>query len=268
MNRSRLFWGLAFVLFGGLLLLNNFGIFRFSVWEIFWPMIVILFGLWILWQSLYGDEDIVTESAAIPLDGATEAKISVHHGAGQLKVSSGTSGDNLLTGSFTGGLQQSSSRSGERLDLTMKVPMDGFPFMFAPGFWGSGNRIRWDVQLNPQVPVSLEVNSGASDTQLDLRETQVTELVIKTGASSTSVTAPAQAGYTRVKVEAGAASVKIDVPVDVAARVDVEGGLLGVDVDQNRFPKSGKYYQSPEYDSAANKLDIKVEAGVGSVSIK
>lgn len=267
MNRSRFFWGIVFVIFGGLLLLNNFGIFQFNVWRIFWPMLMIIFGLWVLWQSRYGGEGLETETVSIPLESAAEAKITVHHGAGELKFTGGTTGDDLLSGSFIGGLHQSSSLSGDRLNVTLKVPSDGFPFIFAPWFWGAGNRIGWDVQLNPQVPVSLEVNSGASDTQLDLSETQVKELVIKTGASSTTVTAPARAGYTFVKVEAGAASVKINVPDSVAARVEVDGGLLGVEVDQHRFPKTGKFYQSPDYDTASHKLEIKVEAGAGSISV-
>ncbi len=267
MNQSRFFWGVVFVVFGGLLLLNNFDFLPFNVWQIFWPLIVILLGLWILWQTQYGGENLESESASIPLAEATEAKITFHHGAGELKVNGGAESNDLLAGSFTGGVNQSSNPSGERLDAILKVPTEGFPFMLAPWFWGSGNRIRWDVQLNSEVPISMEINSGASDTQLNLRETLVKELVIKTGASATTVTTPARAGYTYVKVEAGAASVKINVPEDVAAKVEVEGGLLGVDVDKNRFPKEGKYYQSPEYDSAANQLEIKVEAGAGSLFV-
>jgi len=267
MRRNSLFWGLVFVLFGCLLLLNNLGIFYFNVWRIFWPMLVILFGAWILWQSFYGTESLETETASILLDGATEAKITMHHGAGELRVAGGASSEEILSGSFMGGLKKEASRSGDRLDLSLKVPTEGFPFAFAPIVWGKGDRIRWDMQLNPQAPISLEVNSGASDARLDLQETQVKELIIKTGASSTAVIAPAQAGYTRLKVEAGAASVKIQVPEGVAARLEVDGGLLGVDVDQNRFPKEGKVYQSTDYDSAANKLDIKVDAGAGSISV-
>jgi hypothetical protein len=267
MNRNSLFWGLAFVLFGCLLLLNNLGIFYINVWKIFWPMLVILVGVWVLWQSYYGGESLETETISIPLDGAAEARISMHHGAGELRVAGGASADEILSGSFTGGIKQEVVQNGDRLDLTLKVPSDGFPFVFAPIVWGKGDRIRWDVQLNQQVPIFLEVNSGASDAQLDFQETQIKELVIKTGASSTSIVTPAQAGFTRLKIEAGAASVKIRVPENVAASLKVDGGLLGVDVDQDRFPKTGKLYQSPDYDTAPNKLEIKVDAGAGSISV-
>jgi hypothetical protein len=267
MKRNRIFWGLVFVIFGGLLLLNNLGIFYFNLWRVFWPLLVILLGVWVLWQSFYEGEDFETKTASVPLEGAGEARIVMHHGAGELRVGAGALAGDLVSGEYTGGIQQSLNRIGDRLDLTMKLPTEGFPFVFMPFLWKPGNRIRWDVQLNAQVPISLEVNSGASDARLDLRETQVNELVIKTGASATQVVAPAQAGNTRIKVEAGAASVKIQVPEGVAARVEVDGGLLGVDVDQARFPKEGKVYQSPDYISATNKLEIKVSAGAGSISV-
>lgn len=268
MRRNSLFWGLVFVVLGGLLLLNNFVVLRFNIWKVFWPLLVILLGVWILWQTMYGKETLETVLAAIPLEGASEARISIHHGAGELRVGSGATPDELVSGSFAGGLNKTMNLSGSHLDLSLKVPTEGFPFVIAPWLWTQGNRISWDIQLNPQVPISLEVNSGASDAQLDLSETLVKELVLKTGASATKVITPAKAEYTRLKVEAGAASVKVTVPEGVAARLDVDGGLLDVKVDQSRFPKTDKVYQSPDYDTAPHRLDIKVDAGVGSISVE
>ncbi len=267
MNRGSFFLGMIFVVFGGLLLLDNFAILRFNVWKLFWPMLVIVLGVWILWQSQYGDKVLESESVTIDLEGASEGRISLHHGAGELRVAAGTSETELLSGTFDGGIDQSSKRVADRLEAKIKVSSQGFPFAFAPWIWGPGNRIRWDLAINPSVPLSLEVHSGANDARLDLSETNVTNLEIHTGASATEVHLPAQVEHTRVKVEAGAASVKLIVPEGVAARIDVSGGLIGVDVDQMRFPKQGKVYCSPEFESAPYRVEIKVEAGVGSISV-
>jgi len=267
MKHSGIFWGLIFVVFGGLLLLDNFAILRFSVWKLFWPMLVILFGVWVLWQSQYGGEALETESVSIPLEGVGEAQISMNHGAGELRIAGGAAEAELLTGTFDGGVKQTSTKSGDRLDVTLKIPTQGFPFAIAPWLWGPGNRIRWDLEITPNIPISLEVNSGASDARLNLTDTQVTELELHTGASSTEIDLPSQVELTRVKVEAGAASVKLRVPNGVAARVEVDGGLLGVDVDQTRFPKEGKVYQSPDFEAAPYRAEIKVSAGAGSISV-
>ncbi|MBM3143899.1 MAG: hypothetical protein FJ010_02795 [Chloroflexi bacterium] len=267
MNRSSIFWGMVFVVLGGLLLLENFAILSFSVWKLFWPTLVILLGLWVLWQSRYGGEALETESASIPLEGVDEAHIAMHHGAGDLRIHGGAPVTELLSGTFDGGVQQISKRSGNRLDVILKVPIRGFPFMVFPWFFSPGNRICWDVAIHPHIPISLEVRSGANDARLDLTDTRVTSLALHTGASATQVHLPARVEHSRVKVEAGAASVEMYVPEGVAARLEVDGGLLNLDVDQTRFPKTGKVYQSPDFDTAPYRVEIKVDAGAGSISV-
>jgi hypothetical protein len=68
-------------------------------------------------------------------------------------------------------------------------------------------------------------------------------------------------------VSSGAASVNIRIPQGVAARIRWRGGLSSINVDPSRFPRFGDTYQSPDYDSAANKVDLDVEMGVGSVTV-
>lgn len=41
-----------------------------------------------------------------------------------------------------------------------------------------------------------------------------------------------------------------------------------MDVDTRRFPRLGDLYQSPDYETAANKAEIKVEVAVGSVEVR
>jgi hypothetical protein len=111
------------------------------------------------------------------------------------------------------------------------------------------------------------LETGASETRLDLDDLQISELRLKTGASSTNVNLPAQAGFTRVMVESGAASVDIRIPQGVAARIRSRGGLSSLSLDRSRFPRTGDTYQSADYDTALNKVDIDVQMGVGSVTI-
>jgi hypothetical protein len=54
----------------------------------------------------------------------------------------------------------------------------------------------------------------------------------------------------------------------VAARIRTGGGLTATSVDQSRFPRAGKVYQSPDYDTAQNRADIKIEMGAGSISVR
>jgi hypothetical protein len=92
--------------------------------------------------------------------------------------------------------------------------------------------------------------------------------LLQTGASAIDLTLPANAGYTRVDISAGAASVTVRVPSGVAARVRARGGLASVCVDRDRFPRVRGVHQSLDYDTALNKVDVNIETGVGSVDVR
>jgi len=96
----------------------------------------------------------------------------------------------------------------------------------------------------------------------------VSDLTIHTGASKTHLTLPAQAGYTRARISSGAASVHIDVPPGVAAHVHGAMGLGTVNVDSARFPRRNGSYESPDYATAVNRVELDIEGGIGSVDVR
>jgi hypothetical protein len=146
-------------------------------------------------------------------------------------------------------------------------PRSDFPEVIFPWNWTSRRGFEWTFGFTRDVPLNLIFETGAAEAVLDLSDLLVRDLKLKTGASSTTLKLPAEAGYTHVKVEAGMASVKIYIPDGVEARVEAEAGLASVSVDQNRFPKTNGYYQSAGYENAENKVEIRIETGLGSIEI-
>jgi len=202
------------------------------------------------------------------LQGAHRARVRVHYGAGRLSLQAGTRPGELICGTFGGGLEHTSRREGDLLDVDMRMPTDRFSPFSLPWVWGARGAMSWSVALSNEIPLMLDLETGASDTRLDLSELLLTELRLKTGASATRLTLPAHAGQSRVDIKAGAASVEVRVPPGVAARIRVDGSLAGIKVDSSRFPRVGDVYQSSDYDSAANKVDVTVEIGAGSIDIR
>ena len=84
---------------------------------------------------------------------------------------------------------------------------------------------------------------------------------------SATLILPARAGRSQVEVHAGAASVVMRVPQGVAGRIQMKSGLVGTKIDNNRFPFNGSVYETPGFDTAENRVEIMVEAGVGSIEI-
>ena len=123
------------------------------------------------------------------------------------------------------------------------------------------------MTLNEAIPLSLDIEAGACEMQLDLTSLQVRDLRLVTGASSVDVRMPQAAGETKVRLTAGAAGVKVHIPAGVAARVRVSTGLGEVEVDRTRFPGGNGLFESKDFASAAHKVDLSIEVGAASVEI-
>ncbi len=63
------------------------------------------------------------------------------------------------------------------------------------------------------------------------------------------------------------ASLILEVPQGVAARIVTRVALGSRQIDEGRFPRVGDLYQSLDYATCANRVDIDVEGGVGSVRV-
>ena len=95
------------------------------------------------------------------------------------------------------------------------------------------------------IPLELVIETGASESKLDLTNLQVTDVRIKSGAASVDMVLPSEVSFCRVGVESGAASVTLHVPGNVAARIRSSSALSSISVDTNRFPHRGNVSSLP-----------------------
>jgi hypothetical protein len=260
-RRRELFWGLMCIATGILLWVAM--ALRFNVWRLMGPAALILLGLWTLLATPRRGR---FQEATIALEGAEEAQIRLKHGAGELTVRAGAGHTALLSGSFSGGANITSKRSAGRLEVDI-APPSGRAGMWLP--IGLGARgMDWDILLNPDVTMSLTVESGASRIELDLEEMQLEALSLQTGASSARVILPSQAGSSRVKIDSGMAAVSVWTPEGVAAQIHAEGGLAAISVDEGRFSRQGRIYRSEDYDTAENRVELIIKTGMGSIDVR
>lgn len=266
MRRTTVFWGLIVILIGILLLVDSL-LPDVALGKLVWPLILIALGAWVLWGALTGPGSFEEQEVSVPLEGAARGRVRLRHGAGRLRLDASAGIGQLVQGTCRGAVEQRVHREGDALNVDIGVGVHG-PQFALPWMWGAGGALDWRLGLNGTVPLTLDLETGASESRLDLSGLQVTELRLQTGASSTDVTMPASAGYTKGEVHSGAASVRIQVPPNVAARIQASGGLADVRIDRDRFPRQAGGYQSPDYETAANKLDLQIETGVGSVVVR
>jgi len=254
------FWPILLIAVGVIFLLSNLGMLPFDAGQLWrlWPLILVVIGLDVLLEAFWRRGRPGSEPLSIDRDSLSEAEVIVEFGAGTLRVGAGASAGKLLEGEFSDGAEYQ-MRPGQ-------VRLYGSRDWNWWGWWGGGGR-RWDVRLTPDIPLRLRFHLGACQSTLDLGDLRVTDLALETGAADTRVQFPRSAGMTRAKLKSGAASVRLSVPEGVAARITATMAIGSLDVDTRRFPRSGSGYASPDYDTAANKLDLSIEGGVGSVTV-
>jgi hypothetical protein len=259
MRRDNLFWGTALILVGVLLYLQTQGYIR-NVIPYLWPLALILVGGWIIlgvyWQPALSEE----ETFVVPVGMAKSARFRFSHGAGQIEITGGAPVGQALVGSSAVGMNKHSHVDGDKLDVRVEAGPSFLPFL------GPSQGI-WRFQLTQEIPLTLVVESGASSLNIDLKDVLASHVELNTGASSSNVTVPAR-GVSLLDIEAGAASVNVRVPAATAARIRVQEGVNSVNVDTNRFARlDSGFYQSTGYDTAADRADINIEAGLGSVTV-
>lgn len=224
--------------------------------EEWWPWLAIGLGVWYLVGAFVPRGSGLTETLALPLEGVTEAAVRIKFGAGDLSTATAAAGQ-VIDGSFGGGVTFKRTAPG-RFELEQDTS-HGWPW-FDRGF-------SWKVGLTGEVPLDLRIDAGASRNVFDLRELRVRNVELHTGASDTRILLPRAAGATNVRAETGAASLTLEIPDGVAARIHTRVVLGSVHVDQARFPQTASGYESPDYATAANRVDIDVQGGVGSLKV-
>jgi hypothetical protein len=220
------------------------------------PGLLIAAGILVIVSS-FRDRPVRSDAIDVPLDGASRARIKIDHGGGELRLGSLALGSRSLCAGSGYGLEQRVKRSRDRVDVSLRQTHRSWMRLRGRSFV---------IDLAPGVDFELELNTGATDTRIDLESLTVSSLHLKTGASSTRVVAPRQ-GHTRAEVDAGAASVTFVVPDGVAARISADTGLAEVKVDTRRFPQLGGLYESPDYDLAVDRLELSIKGGVASFAV-
>jgi len=241
---------------------------------LFWVgLFLLLFTTdWLSWQ-----QSAMSERTSIPLGDIKRANVHIQHGtgmlqAGILQIDSKIQGKALLNGVFGGGLVSRVDRSGDAVDIQLRVPeRRGLLGIQYPWSWGSENVLDWTLHLSDQIPLALEIEISDGLSTCELEALQITDLKIRANASATEISLPDREGHTTVNIEARAASLTILVPGDVAAVIYDHGEMdtSSTEIDLARFPliEESHEYRSEHYDSASKRVDIHIDHSKSVVKI-
>lgn len=288
-TRGLLFPAILIVL-GVLFLLGNLGyIPPISVAALFrlWPVLLVVAGIEAIlgrrqpWAAL-GLEVVVIAgavalAAAQPLGlfsiGATGPSEAIVQREGAAKLSlrvSGGAGEYIVSGGATalvearteqGDIQARTTRRGDEAEVRVEPTGDG---VFRLG----GPPAGVTVKVASDVPTSLRLDGGAGEFTLDMRDIRVTDARVGTGASKTHVILPTPRGDVPVRIDAGAASVEIEVPSGVEARITTRGGAISINSTNPRVSIASGAGETSGYSAAKDRVTVTFEGGAASVTIR
>ena len=259
MRRDSLFWGTALIVLGVLLYLQAVGYIN-NVLQYVWAIGLMLLGIWFILGVYWKPAPSPSDTFSIPLGEAQTVNYRFSHGVGQLDITGGAPSGQALVGSSGTGMNTSSNLVGDQLNVKVDAGPSFLPFI------GPSEGV-WRFQVTQDLPVLLNVDSGASSLNINLQDVLARHLDINTGASSVNVTMPAR-GASFLDLDGGATTVNIFIPEMIAARIHVDG-VTSMDVDINRFPRlEPDVYQSSDFDTASDRTEINIKSGLGKVTVR
>jgi uncharacterized protein DUF2154/cell wall-active antibiotic response 4TMS protein YvqF len=205
-----------------------------------------------------------SETRSVDLQNATSVAAKLEMAAGTLDIRGGS--DKLLDAD----IQYDSGRQQPEINYSVTGTQGQLDVSERGGnrdvHFGSTDS-EWKLRFNQTVPLDLNLEMGAGQSELRLGQLNLTHLEINIGAGQMNLdlTGPRKQNLV-ADVEGGAGQATIRLPKDVGVRVHAEGGLGAIDT--HGLTKQGDEYVNAAYGKAPVLIDLTVEGGVGEIDLR
>lgn len=294
MKSGRLFWGTVFLTAGTFLLLNRFELlpeFLPLSWR-WWPLILVFTGFATLARHsgvktvFFVLAALVFSSIVVGLvhlpwthsgenrdrsyqqmffepydEGIRSAILRVDIDAGELTI--GPSYSDLVMASIESGVSSfgfSADHFADRTEVNITQQERG---------WRPGEKFRNDVDLRLRGGPAwkLHVTAGASNLSADLSDLNVESVVIDAGAAAVDLTLGSAAPMNTVRIDAGASSITVRVPMEAGCEIDVDAELSDVQIPGFEKLETGRY-RTANSDTASSMIRISLDSGASSIRVE
>lgn len=304
-TRRGVFWPLLLIALGLIFLLQNFGFISGVSWlavASLWPLLLVLIGLDIAFARRWPLPTLAVEVAviaaglalvayspnmspgvfvfgdgggggetdvALPRGDATQLSLTLNGGATHSYHVSGGTSQLVEAHSANPDLRLRVSGASGRPDVRLDQASSGF---FRPVSAGD-----IQIRLANDVPISLTVNVGAGDFDVDLSDVRITDARVNVGASSMRFVVPKPSGDVAIRMNGGASNLVIVVPDGVEARIGTTGGLLSLRSENTRLGSDGgtggcfacgSFVETSGYRGARDRVTLTISAGASSIVVR
>jgi len=305
MKPKHVFWGLLLVTLGTLILISNFALINLDLshlWKL-WPLVLILWGISfiinkdfikilfagvtaiILALSIYGagqsllnicDKDIdfvfadgenykyadTTRYVESFEKNIKNADLKIDAGAGSFNIVEPTSD---LISVIALGLKDNYifTRNDSENGTSIEVKMKKTKVRLHKGSFK--NKI--EMSLNPEPIWNMNFDIGAAAIDFDLSPYKISTMKLDMGAASLELKLGDKIPQTMLDIDAGASSIKILVPDSSGCEIKADVSVSSKDFRGFKKLSSG-LYRTENFETAMNKIYIRLDAGVSSIEVK
>lgn len=255
-----LFWPIALIGFGVLLLLSNLGLFPDTGWAVlwrFWPvalvalgidvligrrtvggavasgvLILLLVGL-VIGLAFFAEQipalvelakpaTLQFEHVEYPMSGLESAKVSINWTSARGYLSALKDSGNLIEANiaYRGELAFNVSTSGDHANVVLDSYLQNISYSRL-NF--DDSNAEWNVNLSPDVALDLWLDSSSGSCTFDLTGLDIRAFNLDSGSGSVQLKLPATSSFDG-KLDSGSGSVTIVLPDGVGMRVTLDDG--------------------------------------------
>jgi hypothetical protein len=294
--QPSLVWPVILITVGILFLLSNLGVLNINFWQLWrlWPVLLILAGIDLIIGRRSAMGNVVALILALlvvagavglalsspevfgpagvesdlrfeePLDGVERADFRIGFAAGTLEITRLEDSGSLIVADLELVTNRQPvwrfSPSGENASLVLEYEAGNFQS------W-SGRGDRWELALSPRAAFELDADIGAGDATIDLTGLDIRGLRVETGAGRSTIILPRE-GQFEATITGGVGQLIVEIPREMAARIEVDRGIGGVNMSERFESQGADVYESDDWETNENRVTLQIEVGIGQVTIR
>ncbi len=306
MKPRYIFWGILFISFGLLILINNITDIELD-WSVFWklwPAVLILWGIaliikndiikniltaltaLVLALAIFSFFDsgfnffhrhIFNNDGMVVIDEDGETSVKDYYEPYSEKIKYASLNFDAGAGAFyiedtTGGLISAVVRSSkgnyslDRNDLEDRTDINFKMEKTHFRIVDGKVKNKVEMKLNPAPVWNMDFDLGAAAVDFDLSGYKTENVKIDVGAASVKIRLGDKVEKINLEIDAGASYIEITVPESSGCEVRTHSFLSSKDFDDFDKIKSG-LYRTENFEQSRNKIYIKLDSGISSLKV-
>ncbi|HTS26176.1 MAG TPA: toast rack family protein [Bryobacteraceae bacterium] len=129
-----------------------------------------------------------------------------------------------------------------------------------------GSKYEWDVRLNREVPMDVNVHFGAGHAQLNLGSLTLRAVEVNMGLGRLEMDLRGNPKHNYdVHIKGGVGEVTVRLPGGVGVEAEAQGGIGAITAPGMR--REGHRYLNASYDRSKVRIRLEIQGGVGAIQL-